>query len=88
MLNDITITATPTGIANTGNPFAIFQPTSPTAGATEAVSYQGEPLLPTQTTGSGMTGGTVRLGAPQSLINAGVVGAVAAAAILMGRLPL
>ncbi|KAN0133499.1 hypothetical protein V8E53_008667 [Lactarius tabidus] len=87
VLNDISVTATPTGIASTGDPFSIFEPATPTAGATKAVTAGDEPLLPTQATSSGKMGGAVGLNALQSL-NAGVVGAVAAAAIFMGALPL
>ncbi|KAF8264839.1 hypothetical protein EI94DRAFT_1805272 [Lactarius quietus] len=82
VLNDVSITATPTGIASTGDPLSIFYPPFPTFGAT-VVSIGGEALLPTVPPGSGDSGGAVRLGALQSL-NAGVVGAVAAVAIFMG----
>lgn len=89
MLNDVPITATPTGIASTGDPFSIFDPITPTAGATKAVTIENIPLLPTRVTGpsSGKIGGAVGLSAILSL-HAGVVGAVTAAAIVMGGFPL
>jgi hypothetical protein len=87
VLNDFSITATPTGIASTGNPFSIFEAATPTAGATKAVTSGENPLLPTQATSSGKIGGAVGLSALQSL-NVAVVGAVAAVSFLMGVLPL
>ena len=87
MLNDITITASPTGTVSTSDPFAIFEPATPTPGATQAVSAEDYPLLPTQRTSSGKKGGAVGLGALQNL-NTVVVGAVSTVIILMGALPL
>ena len=86
-LNDISITATPTGIASTGDPFSIFGVSTPTSGATKAVTAQLNPLLPTRAASSGKTGGAVGLSALRSL-DAGAVVAVAAVAIFMGGLPL
>jgi len=86
-LNDFSVTAIPTGIVGTGDPFSIFYlPTS--IRDSTAASDQFDPLQPTATSSSGMTGGAVRLSAFQSLLNAVAVGAVAAAAIFMGGLPL
>jgi hypothetical protein len=85
VLNDFSVTATPTGILGTGDPFSIFDAPSPTPGATSDLP---DPLVPTAATSSGKTGGAVSLGALQSLLNAGAVGVVAAAAIFMGGLPL
>ncbi|KAH9028724.1 hypothetical protein EDB84DRAFT_1563021 [Lactarius hengduanensis] len=87
-LNDVLITATPTGIGSTGDPLSIFDVPAPTSGATQAVTFQEEPLLPTRAAGSAAkTGGAVGLSAPRSL-EAGAVVAVAAVAIFMGGLPL
>ncbi|KAH8985261.1 hypothetical protein EDB86DRAFT_2959884 [Lactarius hatsudake] len=84
VLNDITITATPTGIASTGDPLSIFDVPTPTPGATRAVTFQLGPLLPTRAAGStAKTGGAVGLSAPRSL-QAGAVVAVATIAIFMG----
>ncbi|KAH8985404.1 hypothetical protein EDB92DRAFT_1370822 [Lactarius akahatsu] len=85
-LNDIVLTATPTGIASTGDPFSIFGVQT----ATEAVTIQADPLglLPTQTTEStAKTGGAVGLRTPRNLQASAVV-AVAAVATFMGGLPL
>ncbi|KAH9057355.1 hypothetical protein EDB87DRAFT_1117945 [Lactarius vividus] len=88
VLNDITITATPTGIPSTGDPLSIFDVPTPTPGATQAVSAQLNPLLPTRAVGpTANTGGAVGLSALRSL-EAGAVVAVAAIAIFMGGLPL
>ncbi|KAH8985257.1 hypothetical protein EDB86DRAFT_2959848 [Lactarius hatsudake] len=86
VLNDIVLTATPTGIASTGDPFSIFGVQT----ATEAVTIEADPLglLPTQAAGStAKTGGAVGLRTPRSL-QAGAIVAVAAVAIFMGGLPL
>ncbi|KAH9009676.1 hypothetical protein EDB83DRAFT_2452984 [Lactarius deliciosus] len=89
-LNDISITATPTGIVSTGNPLSIFDAPTPTPGATQAVSVQENPLIPTRavdSTAKTGTGGAVGLSALRSL-KAGAVVAVATIAIFMGGLPL
>ncbi|KAH9051333.1 hypothetical protein EDB83DRAFT_2397331 [Lactarius deliciosus] len=81
VLNDIKLTATPTGIASTGDPFSIF-------GVQTATEADPLGLLPTQTTGSpAKTGGAVGLRTPRNL-QAGAIVAVAAVAIFMGGLPL
>ena len=87
MLNDITITATPTGIASTGDPFSIFDVQNLTPGATEVVTIQEPALLPSLAAGPVKKGGAVGLSALRSL-DAAAVGAVAAVAIIMGGLPL
>ena len=87
-LNDISITATPTGAASTGDPFSIFEAATPTSGATEAVTAQEPPLLPTTlAANTGQIGGADGLSALWSL-HAAAFGAVAAVAIVMGGLPL
>ncbi|KAH9012781.1 hypothetical protein EDB85DRAFT_2222078 [Lactarius pseudohatsudake] len=87
VLNVIVLTATPTGIASTGNPFSIF-------GVPTATEFDPLGLLPTvylvpdQATGStAETGGAVGLRTPQNL-QAGAIVAVTAVAIFMGGLPL
>ena len=87
-LSNTSITATPMGIAFRGDPFSIIEATTPTPGATEAVTAQ-EPLsLPTTLAAStGKIGGTNGLSALRSL-GAAAFGAVAAGAIVMGGLPL
>ncbi|KAH9172443.1 hypothetical protein EDB89DRAFT_1965288 [Lactarius sanguifluus] len=87
VLNEISITASPTGIKSTGDPFSIFDLPTPTSGATVTplVTFK---LLPTRAAGStAKTGGAVALSAPRSLEACAVV-AVAAIAIFMGGLPL
>ena len=86
-LNEVTITATPTGISSTGDPFSIFEVATPTSGATAAVTVQEPPLIPSLAAGPGKKGGAVGLSALRSL-DAAAVGAVAAVAIVMGGLPL
>ncbi|KAH9012777.1 hypothetical protein EDB85DRAFT_2158710 [Lactarius pseudohatsudake] len=87
-LNDVWISASPTGIASTGDPLSILDAPAPTSGATQAVTPQEQPLIPTRAAGSAAkAGGAVGLSAPRSL-EAGAVVAVAAVAIFMGGLPL
>ncbi|KAI9439218.1 hypothetical protein H4582DRAFT_2075881 [Lactarius indigo] len=93
-LNGITVTAKPTGIASTGDPFSIFDAPTPTPGATQAIAFQSIPLFPTQDSQNAgpvppgvKTGSAVGLSAPQSL-GTGAVVAVVAVAIFMGRIPL
>ncbi|KAF8264837.1 hypothetical protein EI94DRAFT_1702933 [Lactarius quietus] len=54
MLNNVEVTASPTGTVSTFDPFAVFEPPTATPGATQTVSADDYPLLPTgtQTTSS------------------------------------
>ena len=86
----MSITATPTGIASTGDPLSFFESVTPTPGDTAAVTLQPLPLLPTSlaaSSGTGKKGGAVGLSAIRSL-DAAAFGAVAAVALVMGGLPL
>ncbi|KAI0299987.1 hypothetical protein B0F90DRAFT_1668482 [Multifurca ochricompacta] len=64
-LNDAPITATPTGIASTGDPFSIFNAPTPTSGATAALTAQTNPLLPTRGAVGAKTGSAVGFSAPR-----------------------
>jgi len=46
MLNPVSITATPTGTATTGDPLSMFEAPTPTSGATAAVTVELPPLIP------------------------------------------
>ncbi len=45
-LNSVTITATPTGTATTGDALSMFEAPTPTSGATAAVTEESPPLIP------------------------------------------
>jgi hypothetical protein len=45
-LNDVSLTATPTGVSSTGDPLSIFEVPTPSAGATAAVTLAVPPLIP------------------------------------------
>ena len=77
----------PTGTASTGNPLSFIEQPTPTPGATELVTAQPPPLLPSLSASSGKKGGAVELSALRSL-DAAAVGAVLTVVILMGGLPL
>ncbi|KAI0270211.1 hypothetical protein BGY98DRAFT_268103 [Russula aff. rugulosa BPL654] len=49
LLNAVSITATPTGTATTGDPLSMFEAPTPTAGATAAVTAELPPLIPSYT---------------------------------------
>jgi hypothetical protein len=46
-LNLVNVTATPTGVSSTGDPLAIFEAPTPTAGEKTAVTAEITPLMPT-----------------------------------------
>jgi len=48
-LNTVSITATPTGTATTGDPLSMFEAPTPTSGATVAVTAELPPLVPSYT---------------------------------------
>ncbi|KAI0260350.1 hypothetical protein BC834DRAFT_973491 [Gloeopeniophorella convolvens] len=82
VLNEVTLTATPTGASSAGDPFTPFEPVTPTSGATVAVTASLPPLIPNPATQgqppkkNGATGGGV------PLIAGAAVAAIAGALVL------
>jgi hypothetical protein len=89
LLNSVSITATPTGTATTGDPLSMFEAPTPTSGATAAVTMELPPLIPSysglvQTPGQTQpkTGSAIGLNAFRALGTSVLVAAGAAIVIL------
>lgn len=87
VLNAVAVTATPTGISSTGDPLSLFEPQTPTSGATAAVTASLPPLVPIQgvtpSSGSSVKNGSpVELNAIKALGAGAVVAAIASVAVL------
>ncbi len=78
MLNDVTVTATPTGISSTGDPLSLFEPQTPTSGATAVVTASVPPFVPVQGSGTNSKNGSpVEFNALKALGASAVVAAAA-----------
>ncbi|KAF8497762.1 hypothetical protein F5888DRAFT_249700 [Russula emetica] len=87
-LNPVSITATPTGTATTGDPLSMFEAPTPTSGATAAVTMELPPLVPSysvQTPGQAQpkSGSAIGLNAFRAL-GTSIVVAAGAAIVLLG----
>jgi hypothetical protein len=87
-LNLVSITATPTGTATTGDPLSMFEAPTPTSGATVAVTMELPPLIPSysvQNPGQAQpkTGSAVGLNAFRAL-DMSIVVAAGAVIVLLG----
>src|ERR1700679_2550540 len=87
-LNLVSITATPTGTATTGDPLSMFEAPAPTSGATVAVTMELPPLIPSysvQTPGQAQpkTGSAIGLNAFRAL-DMSIVVAAGAVTVLLG----
>lgn len=82
-LEDVPVTATPTGTASTGDPLSMFEAPTPTSGATAAVTYALPPLIPTQAEINTKIGSAIGLNAFRAL-GTSVVVATAATIVMLG----
>ncbi|KAI9439219.1 hypothetical protein H4582DRAFT_124450 [Lactarius indigo] len=80
VLNNVAATATPTGISSTGDPLSLFEPQTPTSGATAAVTASELPFIPVLGSGTNpKNGGPVKLNVLKALGTSTVVAAASVA---------